>query len=121
MLSWELTQDKELHNPPPLQAVRGKGGAEGQMKSFAKFIFKKLDLLGKPTLPRVISGSLLVCFLPEKTPALPLPRAHCLGEIFLTVAYHGRNFEHALKAVVFLKPAQYEQEVWLVVTQPHSA
>lgn len=53
------------------------------MKSFAKFYFQKLDLLGKSTTPLsdfwVLAGS----FLPKKTPTLPLPRVHCLGESFL--------------------------------------
>lgn len=67
--------------------------------------FQKLALLGKLTTPLsdfwVLAGS----FMPEKTPTLPLPRVHCLGEILLPEPHHGRNFEHASKAVVFLKPA----------------
>lgn len=75
------------------------------MKSFDKFIFKQLYLLGKPRAPW--SDFWVLTGLLEKTPTLSLPRAQCLGETFLTVVYCGKNFEHALKAVAFLKPAPH--------------
>lgn len=108
MLSWSPTRGQELHDYPLLQGVRGTGDLgvgrrqRGQWNHL-KIYFKRLSLLGKPTIPSNDSGSSLVA-LCLKRPTLPLPRIHCLGEIFLTVAYHGKNFEYALKAVVFLKP-----------------